>query len=428
MVMDVVPGNGDPGNTLGYFTPVGSTLYFASLEPGQSTSRMWKTDGTAAGTAVLRIPGTNTSPHTVRLATAVGDSVFYVAQDNVGQALWKANASTGVALVKRFTAFSDIGNAVAAETSSSSPPRRRLAPGNPTEPTPAPFGPRPVARCRVGGRDRGGVGQRRIFEASRPVAFSLMAPYGTVKIDNVRPFSNPCIRVVSRPALLEDSTGALYRTDGTQAGTVGIKQFYFGLSRMTAAPGGVYFVGYDGVQGPYWWFSSGTPEGTVLIESFPQYGIAGSDAPEVTASLPTGLLFATWANRSGFEPFIIPIDTTPDAVSFAPRAPVLTNSRVESVPVPVLGINGLVPVSVTGGEVCISSQAVTCTCDLVPWAYNAVSFGQLICVSSSRDSFHDGDLFGRGWWSSGHFSRQRARPTRHDPVRRSSTRWTSSAP
>ncbi|NCR02294.1 MAG: hyalin, partial [Microcystis aeruginosa L211-11] len=99
LVGDIRPGASSsyPGN----LTAVGNTLFF-SANDGVNGRELWKSDGTAAGTVLVKNirPGLSTSyPGNL---TAVGNTLFFTADDGVnGRELWKSDGTAaGTVLVK----------------------------------------------------------------------------------------------------------------------------------------------------------------------------------------------------------------------------------------------------------------------------------------------------------------------------------------
>src|SRR6185503_18010682 len=75
--------------------PVGSTLFFGAWTPAQG-DELWKTDGTTAGTVLLKdiVPGSPDSfPSHL---TDVGATLFFAAFDTTnGTELWKSDGTSG---------------------------------------------------------------------------------------------------------------------------------------------------------------------------------------------------------------------------------------------------------------------------------------------------------------------------------------------
>ncbi|MBE9092297.1 hypothetical protein IQ232_22035, partial [Microcystis aeruginosa LEGE 11464] len=103
LVKDIRPGSysSNPSN----LTAVGNTLYFTA-DDGVNGTELWKSDGTAAGTVLVKdiLPGSPwfafwSSP---RNLTAVGSTLYFIADDDVnGFELWKSDGTAaGTVLVK----------------------------------------------------------------------------------------------------------------------------------------------------------------------------------------------------------------------------------------------------------------------------------------------------------------------------------------
>jgi ELWxxDGT repeat protein len=93
LLKDVNPGparSSSPAHT----ASTGTTLYFGATD-GVHGSELWRTDGTASGTTLVRdiVPGPIGSLHTGTIAAA-GHEVFFVADDQIsGRELWRTNGT-----------------------------------------------------------------------------------------------------------------------------------------------------------------------------------------------------------------------------------------------------------------------------------------------------------------------------------------------
>jgi ELWxxDGT repeat protein len=89
----------DPLNTEGYgpenFTVVGNWLYYSNWDSDHSTE-LWRTDGTTANTTLVSdiYPGTSGSyPGNL---VAIGDALYFLANDGTGTKLWRATTDGSV--------------------------------------------------------------------------------------------------------------------------------------------------------------------------------------------------------------------------------------------------------------------------------------------------------------------------------------------
>ncbi|MFO0039312.1 MAG: ELWxxDGT repeat protein [Synechococcaceae cyanobacterium] len=86
-----------------YFTAAGNTLFFVS-EGGSSGRELWKSDGTTAGTSLVKdiYPGISGSFRFGARLAAIGNTLFFFANDGSnGNELWKSDGTTaGTSLVK----------------------------------------------------------------------------------------------------------------------------------------------------------------------------------------------------------------------------------------------------------------------------------------------------------------------------------------
>ncbi len=99
LVKDIRPG--DAGSALGELTDVGGTLFFFAND-GTTGVELWKSDGTAAGTVLVKdiMPGSGGS--LPRHLTNVGGTLYFRANDGVnGPELWRSDGTTnGTVLVQ----------------------------------------------------------------------------------------------------------------------------------------------------------------------------------------------------------------------------------------------------------------------------------------------------------------------------------------
>ncbi len=118
---------------------------------------------------------------------------------------------------------------------------------------------------------------------------------GTVLVKNIRTANG----VGSGPRSLVNLGGTLYfvandgssgyelwKSDGTDAGTVLVKDIWLGLNsgiaqRLTVIGNSLYFAASDGINGNELWRSNGTASGTVMVQDI-SAGAIGSDPTQIT--------------------------------------------------------------------------------------------------------------------------------------------------
>ena len=95
LLRDLSPAGG--GQYPGNLTIAGSTLYFTASNPANG-NELWKSDGTVAGTVVVKdiIPGAGSGIafYPYPFLTAMGNTLYFVASDgSTGYELWKSNGT-----------------------------------------------------------------------------------------------------------------------------------------------------------------------------------------------------------------------------------------------------------------------------------------------------------------------------------------------
>lgn len=99
LVKDIQPGS--PGSGPSYLTAVGSTLYFQA-DDGVNGKELWKSDGTAAGTVMVRDIRPGGSGSEPSYLTTVGSTLYFRASTSTtGMELWKSDGTAaGTVMVK----------------------------------------------------------------------------------------------------------------------------------------------------------------------------------------------------------------------------------------------------------------------------------------------------------------------------------------
>lgn len=242
MLMDLTPG--PDSSRIGNLTVAGDVFYFTSGDGGM----LWRSDGTAAGTVSLDAVGAATGTVPTRFAELkVMNGILYFGGGS-DRELWRTDwTSAGTRMV------------------------RDILPGNPGS------NPR---RLTV-------VGSTLYFVADTLEAGSELwksdgTEAGTVMVKDIAPGQSSGLvtgtfttRLAGAGGLVffaASTAGAgveLWRSDGTEAGTIMLKDIQAGSPSsdpavLTAAGNQVFFIAHNETSGYELWRSDGTPPGTVM--------------------------------------------------------------------------------------------------------------------------------------------------------------------
>ncbi len=253
---------------------VGNLLFFRK-DDGVHGTELWKTDGTAAGTAMVKDvnPGIASSTPTLFGPAAVNGVLYFGASDGkTGQELWRTDGTAdGTVLVADVTP-----GAVGSDLTNFTACKDRL--------------------CFI----KRGSGSRQLWRSDGTAA-------GTVL---VKELANGLTEIVEANGILyfglingPNASDALWRSDGTEAGTYKVKDMITGklspvsntLSNPVNSGGTLYFTQLD--QGL--WKSDGTAAGTVLVRSLnpPNERADGTSM----AAFPGGVYFSAFSSATGDE-------------------------------------------------------------------------------------------------------------------------------
>ena len=311
MVKDLNGANpGDPD----WLTNVDGTLFFTANDIDEVEFELWKSDGTEAGTVMVKniyeggSPGDSSNP---MYLTAVGDLLFFTAEDGVhGRELWKSDGTeAGTVMVEDIWAFTlgsnpawltHHGLIVVFSADDGLSGRElwgsalgvgaylikdiRTVFGYPE------LSSNPEFLTSIGGTlffaATAADGTRELWKSDGTAA-------GTVMVKNINPLAD------SSPQGLTNVNGTLYfsaddgengrelwKSDGTAAGTVMVKDINpFGDSlpdSFTNVNGALYFSADDGENGRELWTSDGTSSGTMMVEDIQPLAGIGSDPEWLT--------------------------------------------------------------------------------------------------------------------------------------------------
>jgi ELWxxDGT repeat protein len=241
---------------------VGDTLYvFAWRNPGGGTE-LWKTDGTQAGTSLVKVIapsgnviGTETAPVAV-----VNGRIYFITQTGQGRpTLWASDGTgPGTSAVAELPEFT----------------------GTLTQMKAA--GGRVLFEAGVPGATDSTQTTLWIADASgaRPLADVAPGAANLTKVQGLSSGGNVAYFFAQPPG----TTGLeLWRTDGTAAGTVRLKDASTAPAALNVVDGVFYFNATDATHGRELWRSDGTPAGTVLLQDV-RPGPFGSDPRDLAAA------------------------------------------------------------------------------------------------------------------------------------------------
>ncbi|RKH69320.1 ELWxxDGT repeat protein [Corallococcus aberystwythensis] len=307
MLTDLYPGSGSSGLRRG-LVPVDGGLLFGAVTPN-GDGLLWKTDGTAKGTVLVKNLASPEAPgfrHELDLSGAMGfgGGVLFPADDGAhGLELWRSDGTgAGTRMVKDVTpaqrqadaigmwtvndrlllgVYDETGKSEVWRSDGTAEGTQVLSPAmgaSPGYPTLLPFGERLLIAhgTRLWMTDG---------TAEGTVPFKNL-PESGVRGDVIPLSATVAVFMAPTP----DKTVALWRTDGTGAGTRMISPTEVKGRDLGVSNGRVFFEGASKTLGEELYTSDGTPEGTRLLKDI-QVGPKGSQ-PAGFTPLGTKILFA----------------------------------------------------------------------------------------------------------------------------------------
>ncbi len=309
MVRDIRPG--PLGSSPGLLTTADGQVFFRA-DDGSSATELWKTDGTKAGTVLVKDIDAGRRG---QLKSLVGGTelFFLVAHRDGRSELWRSDGTTaGTVMIRWLPKHEYAGEALLAEidgrlyfragsfktgpelwTSDGTPARTHLVrddwPGR-------------VGSSPGGGRSCG-CGRHWFAAFNGELYFNAMTPgdgaelwrsdgtnAGTVLVKDVLPGrfgSNPAPFTVWRDALYfaagDGGSGELWRSDGTTAGTVMVKDVLPGAVSLGidgfAGSDEELFLAVEHERRADLWRTDGSEVGTSVVADFPAGRFAGPVLP-----------------------------------------------------------------------------------------------------------------------------------------------------
>jgi ELWxxDGT repeat protein len=247
------------------FAAIGSTVYYATSD-GEHGRELWKSDGTAAGTMMVKDINPGQQPSYLSNIVVLNGALFFFATDGInGYELWTSDGITGGTKLLKDINLGSFSSGVTPGSTYSA----QLAIVN---------------------------GLLYFSAASSGVNYELWksdgSASGTVLVKDIAPGSGP-----SSPRLItnvngvlcfvaDTSTGTeLLRSDGTDAGTFVLQvnpTSQSNPSNFTIANNILYFTADDGTHGRELWKSNGSAVGTSLVKDI-RPGSLGSNPTELFA-------------------------------------------------------------------------------------------------------------------------------------------------
>ncbi|MDB6116295.1 MAG: Flagellar hook-length control protein FliK [Verrucomicrobiaceae bacterium] len=314
LVKDIIPGGVDsiPGRT-GWVQVNGMVFFSASTS--DAGEELWRTDGTAAGTRLVKDVWPGGESSSPRCLTNVNGTLFFVVSNNGGTALWKSDGTNaGTQLVKSFPngnfadnpsfqpllsldglayfLMDDYWTGLQIWKSDGTPEgtmgavsvfqKFRADPAQLVALNGKVFF---TARDYEHGRqlwtlDETDDGAHRVTEFLAPA--NSVGPQNLTACNNELYFTG----IVAPSGPVTQFVPALWKTDGTSAGTVLLTDLGPGASLLhpyfTALAGKIYFCVNDGIHGEELWQSDGTKMGTRMVQDL-NLGSAGSSPWGLTA-------------------------------------------------------------------------------------------------------------------------------------------------
>jgi ELWxxDGT repeat protein len=284
MVKDINPGNGNSDPS--WFTVVNGVLYFSASDGTTSSSHgaeLWHSDGTAAGTAMVKDinPGKQSGGPT--FLTDVNGTLFFAASDgSSGNELWRSDGSAAHTVMVK-----DIN----AGAKGSDPSLLTYV--------------KETGTLFFSASD--GVNGNELWKSDGTDTHTTM-------VKDINPGKSS-----SDPRYLTDANGTLFfsasdgnnnhgtelwKSDGTAADTVMVADI--NANNQSSDPTGllnvngvVYFAANDGIHGNELWSSNGTETGTVLVRDVDP-GHVGSD-PKFLNNYNGAVLFSADDGTHGYQ-------------------------------------------------------------------------------------------------------------------------------
>ncbi len=325
LVKDVLPGAQDAFSWQSpALTNVDGTLYFFAANELRELG-LWKSDGTEAGTVLLKVINPYYWPGWIPQATNVESTLYFTAIDPVyGEELWRSDGTeSGTVIVKDIfdgesasspQYLTDVGGTLYFVASDSTNGRELW---------------------KSDGTAAGTALVKDIFPGDAGHIESLTA-------------ANGAIYFVASDGI---HGRELWSSDGTDTGTLMVKDIYPGLDesypqQLIDVRGTLYFTANDAVNGRELWKTDGTPQGTVLVA---QLGMGSLSSSPAFLTLSDTVLYFTAADQLAgrelwaltiYKPVYANNDTATTNEDSATTITVLSNDTLDNEATGPLSVTG----------------------------------------------------------------------------------------
>jgi ELWxxDGT repeat protein len=292
LVKDINPGVAPSG--LNNLTSVFSIFYFTATD-GTNGEELWKSDGTTAGTVLVKDIRTGPLGSAPKNLTNVNGTLYFTANNGLtGEELWKSNGtSAGTVLVKDLWTGTYV---------------------DPIQGT-VPYSSSPSNLINVNGTlyFRGGdpTNGYELWKSDGTTAGTVLVKDINPGVAGASPRYLTNINGMLYFAADDGINGAeLWKSDGTAAGTVLVKDISTGTSgallgadlpnSFTNFNGTLFFTAYTSANGGELWKSDGTNAGTVLVKDI-NPGTGNSDIYNKLVEVNGNLYFSANDGTTGAE-------------------------------------------------------------------------------------------------------------------------------
>jgi ELWxxDGT repeat protein len=303
MVKDISPGisSGDPM----FLVVLGTKLIFSATD-GTAGREMWASDGTLAGTVRLKDIQAGLWDSVRWGALVHNGNVFFAADDAVhGIELWKTDGTTAGTILVSDTltgaanGMFDYGLSLDWNVMGAAGSNVVFFANNGTDG----YEPWVVATTWTGPAGGGGTGGAPHALANKSLVKDINAGPGSAASASV---TGTVVQSLGLAFFFADdgiNGTELWKTDGTTAGTVMVKDINTtgssGSGAGFAALGGMFFSASDGVNGFELWFTDGTAAGTNMVKDI--YTGASSSQPQKFMAMGGAFYFSADDGINGRE-------------------------------------------------------------------------------------------------------------------------------